>query len=239
MMKNLTVPALAFACAFSAGVPAAAETAEPYNPVKALRGERTAAPANDDDRGSFVLPREKRGSAVALAVAPEYFFDFGSDLPDGDGWGASLSAAVRFDTDTPNWEFLGELEFLGYTAESGHYAHNGRRVKEELQSANLLIHLGLARSFGENFVLEGLLGFGLGVTYGEVKGENFKTSSSGDLTTTVSAKLRGEYRLDENWGVFAAYRFAYVSPSIASRVADWRSLDLFAQSVEIGLRYRF
>ena len=211
MMKNLTVPALAFACAFSAGVPAAAETAEPYNPVKALRGERAAVPAND----------------------------FGSDLPDGDGWGASLSAAVRFDTDTPNWEFLGELEFLGYTAESGHYAHNGRRVKEELQSANLLIHLGLARSFGENFVLEGLLGFGLGVTYGEVKGENFKTSSSGDLTTTVSAKLRGEYRLDENWGVFAAYRFAYVSPSIASRVADWRSLDLFAQSVEIGLRYRF
>ena len=224
MMKNLTVPALAFACAFSAGVPAAAETAEPYNPVKALRGERAAVPANDDDRGSFVLPKEKRGSAVALAVAPEYFFDFGSDLPDGDGWGASLSAAVRFDTDTPNWEFLGELEFLGYTAESGHYAHNGRRVKEELQSANLLIHLGLARSFGENFVLEGLLGFGLGVTYGEVKGENFKTSSSGDLTTTVS---------------FAAYRFAYVSPSIASRVADWRSLDLFAQSVEIGLRYRF
>ena len=105
MMKNLTVPALAFACAFSAGVPAAAETAEPYNPVKALRGERAAVPANDDDRGSFVLPKEKRGSAVALAVAPEYFFDFGSDLPDGDGWGASLSAAVRFDTDTPNGNF--------------------------------------------------------------------------------------------------------------------------------------
>jgi len=134
---------------------------------------------------------------------------------------------------------LAELEFLAFTAESGHYIAKSRRVKETLQSGNILLNLGLSREFSEKFVFDALLGIGFGATYGEIKGPNFKTSSHGNWTTTLSLKLRGEYRLDKNWSLFTAYRFAYISPSIASKIADWHNLDLLSQSVELGMRYRF
>lgn len=234
-MKKHLIPALAL-LVFGFGVPASAKSEKSYNPVEALREGRTD---EKKDGASFGLPAKSRRDAVAMSVAPEYFFDFGSDLPDADGWGGSIAFTLHFNSDTPKWDFIGGLEFLAFTAESGHYTERGREVKETLQSANILIQGGLSRALSENFSVEAMLGLGLGVTYGEVKGDNFKTSSSGNWTTTVSAKVLGEYRLDENWSLFAAYRFAYLSPSIASKVADWHNLDLFSQSVELGVRYRF
>lgn len=233
-MKKTTVPALALLFLAVFGVPASAfgKTAEPYDPVKALREGR-----RHDDRVG--LPEKKRDDALSLAFAPEYFWDFGNDLPDADGWGVSLSFSALFDTDRPKWDVVAELELLALWAESGTYTHKGREVTESLHSVNILPHVGLSYSLDEKFRVEALLGLGVGATYGEVKGENFKTSSNGNFTTTVSAKLRAEYRLDENWDLFAAYRFAYISPSIASKVAGWHYLDLFTHSVELGVRYRF
>lgn len=247
MTKKFLVPAIALTAFACLGVPAKADSSsapavpapEPYNPVKALREGRGNGSDAKDDADSFGLPAKKRRDAIALSVAPEYFFDFGSDLPDADGWGASIGVTAHFNSDTPKWDFIGGLELLAFTAESGHYTHRGRKVKETLQSANILIQGGLSRAFSEKFAVEAMLGLGIGATYGEVKGENFKTSSSGNWTTTISAKILGEYRFDENWSMFAAYRFAYISPSIASKIADWHNLDLFSQSVELGVRYRF
>ena len=233
-MKKLCVPALFSVCAGMFGVPAFAQVAaEPYNPVKALREGR------DDSNERVGLPKKHRDDSITLSVAPEYFWDFGSDLPDADGWGTSVAASVLFDSATPDWDFLAELEFLAFTAESGHYIAKSRRVKETLQSGNILLNLGLSREFSEKFVFDAMLGIGFGATYGEIKGPNFKTSSHGNWTTTLSLKLRGEYRLDKNWSIFTAYRFAYISPSIASKIADWHNLDLLSQSVELGMRYRF
>lgn len=237
-MKKFHVPAIASFGIALFGVPAlAANSAEekPYNPVEALRAGRE----NDTDRNSVGLPQKLRDDSISFSFAPEYFFDFGSDLPDAEGWGASIAAAAIFDSATPKWDFLGELEFLAFSAESGHYFTKNRKVKETLQSANILLNIGLSREFSEKFVFDAMLGIGFGVTYGEIKGPNFKTSSHGNWTTTLSMKLRGEYRLDENWSLFTAYRFAYISPSIASKIADWHNLDLFSSSVELGVRYRF
>lgn len=234
-MKKTTVPALFVAALAAFAVPANAlgkPSVEHYDPVKALREGRTP-----DER--IGLPEKKRDDALSVALAPEYFFEFGNDLPDADGWGLSLSCSAHFDSDRPDWDFLVELEILAFWAESGHYTHNGREVTETVNSLNVLPHFGLSYSVCENFRIEALLGFGIGATYGEVKGENFKTSSSGNFTTTLDAKLRGEYWIGENWGLFAAYRFAYISPSIASKLADWHNLDLFSHSVELGVRYRF
>lgn len=233
-----TVPALCLAalCVCVPAGTARAADAEDYNPVKALREGRGDAA---DDRGAFVLPKKTRRDAIALSVAPEYFFAFGSDLPDAEGWGASVGATAHFNSDTPKWDFVGGLELLAFTARSGRYAHGGTEVRETLASANILLQGGLSRELSENFALEAMLGLGLGATYGEVKGDDFKTSSSGNWTTTLSAKILGEYRFDERWSVFAAYRFAYISPSIASKIAHWHNLDLFSQSVELGVRCRF
>lgn len=234
MIKKIYVPALFSVCFGIFGVSAFVEAAaEPYNPVKALREGR------DGENERVGLPQKHRDDSIVLSVAPEYFLDFGSDLPDADGWGASIAASVVFDSVTPNWDFLAELEFLAFTAESGHYFTKNRRVTETLQSGNVLLNLGVSREFSEKFSFDTLLGIGFGATYGEIKGPDFKTSSHGNWTTTLSLKLRGEYRLDRHWGIFAAYRFAYISPSIASKIADWHNLDLFSQSVELGVRYRF
>ena len=233
-MKKFLGPA--FSLLFSAvlAVPASADSVKPYNPVEALREGREKS-----DGDAVGLPKKLRDDSISLSFAPEYFVDFGSDLPDATGWGASLAASAVFDSSTPNWDFLGELEFLAFSAESGHYTTRNRKVKETLQSANIILNLGLSREFSEEFVFDALLGIGFGATYGEIKGPNFKTSSHGNWTTTLSLKLRGEYRLDKNWSLFTAYRFAYVSPSIASKIADWHNLDLFTSSVELGVRYRF
>ena len=232
-MKKIYVPALFGILAGIFGVPANIYADEPYNPVAALREGRES---NDDAPG---LPKKQRDDAITISVAPEYFWDFGSDLPDADGWGASIAASVIFDSATPEWDFLGELEFLGFTAESAHYFTKGKKVKETLQSGNIILNLGLSREFHDTFTLDAMLGIGFGATYGEIKGPNFKTSSHGNWTTTLSMKIRGEYRMSEKWSLFSAYRFAYVSPSIASKIADWHNLDLFTQSVELGVRYRF
>lgn len=236
--KYFRVPALTFAGLAFFGVPAFSAAgngnAKPYNPVEALREGRP-----EKDKGNFGLPKKLRDDSVSFSVAPEYFFDFGSDLPDATGWGASIAAAAVFDSATPKWDFIGELEFLAFSAESGHYTSKGHDVKESLQSANILLNLGLSREFSEKFVFDALLGIGFGATYGEIKGPQFKTSSHGNWTTTFSLKLRGEYRLSEYWSVFSAYRFAYISPSFASKIADWHNLDLFSSSVELGVRLRF
>lgn len=228
MMKKILVPALAFV-AGAVCVPAAEKD---YNPVEALREGRAEAPDVGADE-------KKRSDTLALAAAAEYFFGFGGDLPGADGWGASLSFTVHFDSDSPKWDFVGGVELLGFTAESDLYTHNGHEVKETLQSANILLQGGLSREIGDSFAVEALLGLGLGATYGEVKGDDIKTSSSVNWTTTVSAKILGEYRLNEHWSAFAAFRFAYISPSIASKIAGWHNLDLFSRSVELGLRVRF
>lgn len=243
-MKKNFLP-LALLCAVPAVcVPANAATSEHYNPVAALREAR-----NDDDAGTRDgkipgVPEKKRSGGIYFSLAPEYFFDFGSDLPDADGWGASLSGTIHFSSITPKWEILAELELLAFTAESGEFEHTFRNrsvtVTETINSANILFSLGVSRSFFEDFSLEALVGVGLGATYGEIKGEHFKTSSSGNFTTTFSAKLRGDYHISEHWSIFAAYRFAYISPSIASRFfEELRDLDLLSQSVELGVRLRF
>lgn len=218
------------------GVPAFAYTTEPYNPVKALREGQSDIEDSEAVRG---IPPKKRDDHLGLIIAPEYFFDFGSDLPDADGWGLSIAGTVIFESDLPKWDFIGELEFLAFTAESGHYMSRGSEVKETLQSANILANIGLARTFYEKITFEALVGIGFGGTYGEIKGENFKKSTHGNWTTTLSLKTRCEYAVSEHVGIFAGYRFAYISPSIASKIADWHNLDLFSQSVELGVHLRF
>lgn len=219
--------------AFFCVVADAIETAASYNPVEALRNEKHSK------RERIGLPEKNRDDAIALSVAGEYFLDFGSDLPNANGYGLSISGTAHFDSDTPEWDFIGELEFLGFTAESGHYTYKGSNVTETLHSANVLTSIGLSFEQGRRFVFEALAGLGAGVTYGEIRGENFKTSSSGNWTTTLCLKARAEYRITEKFGIFTAYRFAYISPSIASKIVDWHNLDLFTHSVELGLRYRF
>lgn len=233
MKKFYTFVIAGLLATFFCGAANAADTTEPYNPVEALRNEKRGK------RDRIGLPEKNRDDSIALSVAGEYFLDFGSDLPNADGYGLSVSGTAHFDSDTPEWDFIGELEFLAFTAESGHYTHKGRSVTETLHSANILASLGLSFDDGDRFVFEALAGLGAGATYGEIKGENFKTSSSGNWTTTLSLKARAEYRLTEKVGIFAAYRFAYVSPSIASKIADWHNLDLLTHSVELGVRYRF
>ena len=91
-MKKFHVPAIAFFGIALFGVPAlAANSAEekPYNPVEALRAGR-----DDTNRDSVGLPQKLRDDSISFSFAPEYFFDFGSDLPDADGWGASIAAAA-------------------------------------------------------------------------------------------------------------------------------------------------
>lgn len=240
-MKKISIPAisaLALLCVAAAPAAHANVSAEPYNPVEALRGARTNADARDDS-GVPGVPKKERSGGITFSLAPEYFFDFGSDLHDADGWGGSLTAGIHFKTDTPKWDFLAELEFLAFSAESGDFNADNHTVTETVHSANLLINAGLARTFSEKFSLEALVGFGIGATYGEIKGDGFKTSNNGNFTTTLSAKLRGEYRFSENWSAFAGFRAAYIMPSIASKLADWHHVDLFSKSVELGIRLRF
>lgn len=218
---------------------------KPYNPVEALREadserrENAAAGYGKDDSSRFALPQKKRTDAFAVALAAEYFLDFGSDFDDADGWGGSLAAALHFNSDTSNWDFIGEIELLAFTAESGHFWHSGHRVTEEIDSVNLLVNLGLGRKITDRFSVEGLLGIGLGLTYDKIEGGGYDKSDSGNWTLTLSAKLRGEYRLDDNWSVFAGFRAAYISPSFASKIAGWHNLDLFSQSIQLGIRLRF
>jgi len=240
-MKKFLVPVALLYSVFATTFSANAATTEPYNPVEALRKGRSDAEkdAGTSDKNLPGIPEKKRSGGVYFSLAPEYFFDFGSDFHDADGWGASLAATVHFNTITPKWDFLAELETLAFSAESSEFYLKNRPVKETLHSANLLFNFGIARTFFDDFSCEALFGIGMGATYGEIKGERYKTSSSGNFTTTFSAKLRGEYRFSENWSLFAAYRFAYISPSIASKIADLHNLDLLSQSVELGIRLRF
>lgn len=234
-MKKTNVPAAALLAAVALAVPATAfgkVSVEPYDPVKTLREGR----ASGDRVG---LPEKKRDDTLSFAVAPEYFFDFGNDLPDADGWGVSLALSAHFDTDRPDWDFVVELEMLAFRAKSGKYNHDGHEVSETVHSLNILPHFGLSYSAAENFRIDALLGFGIGAIYDEVSGDGYDTSSRGNITTTLGAKLRGEYRINKNWGLFAAYRFTYTSPTLASKLADWQDLDLFTHSVELGVRYLF
>lgn len=260
-MKTLPVPAKtvsALAAALCAiCVPAAnaansaadaSEAAKPYNPVEALReasAERARGNADSagtrraEERSRFALPEKSRSDGLSFMFAAEYFYDFGSDFHGGDGTGGSLAANIHINSDSAKWDFLCELELLAFSAESGRYNHRGYRVKDSLDSANLVFNFGLSRKISDDFSVDGLLGIGLGLTYDEVKGGGYGSSESGNWTMVFGAKLRGDYRLSERWSVFAAYRFAYISPSFVSKIAGWHNLDLLSQSVELGLRLRF
>ncbi len=226
------------------GVPASSlfagtTSAEAYDPAKALIEGNSASDEKIGGIPEHLVPKKTRTDTLSLTVAPEYFFDFGNDLPSGDGWGASVALAVHFNTDTPQWDFTAGLELLGFYAESGEFTKKGCRVTDEVYSFNALFLLGLSRSFGKNFTLEAQAGIGLGVLYDEISGEDFKKKSSGNWTMPLSAKILGEYHFDDHWGVFLAYRIAYISPSVLSKVADWHNLDLVPQSIELGVRLRF
>lgn len=259
-MKTLhakTVPAaLAAAALCTLAAAANAETpadgapeSKPYNPVEALReasaersrgnGSAAAGARRDEERRRFALPEKSRSDGLSFLFAAEYFFDFGSDFHGGDGAGGSLAADIHINSDSPNWDFLCELELLAFSAESGRYTHRGYRVKDSIDSANLIFNFGLSRRIADDFSVDGMLGIGLGLTYDEVKGGGYDSSESGNWTMVFGAKLRGDYRLSEHWSVFAAYRLAYISPSFVSKIAGWHNLDLISQSVELGLRLRF
>lgn len=196
--------------------------------IRQGRDERLSEAQREFDEG----PRE---STLRLSVAPLYLWKMYSDFGGGDGWGLSTELLFQANSDTPDFKFLfgGELLILGAEADLG-----GR--KTEMQTVNLMMTLGCAYDFSPQFSAGMLLGYGLiGASYFEEKFASGERDESGTMNTVVSFKPYAEYMLNKNFGIYAAYRYVYMGPSVISSVADWGDFETAAHAVEVGFRYRF
>lgn len=237
-MKNF-VCVLAFGA--MACVPALAETGSGLRPLGGYDPdydlEKSLREGRDErrDKAQKEFDEGPRKSTLRLSVAAMRLWDMSSDFDGGDGWGLNASLLVQANSDSPDFKFLlgGELLALGADAKSG-------GEKAEMQSANLMLVLGCAYDFSNNFSAGLHLGYGLiGCSYFEERSASGKNEEGATMNTVLSVKPYAEFMLNKNFSIYAAYRYVYMGPSMLSSAADWAEFETSVHAVEIGFSYRF
>ncbi len=210
------------------------EPEKPTPPPKPAPATPAPKPKTASDFEPLAPAPEKRTGHLELSAAGLYVFSLGSDADNQTGWGASVSALVApaRGADT-NWQLRYGLEFL-YFGTSG---DNGPS-HETIDTGNVFLMLGGSYAFTKNFELGVLLGCGIGGSYGETVSGGHK-ERNGNVNMGFQIKPIAVFHLSENVELYAAYRLAYISPFVNTDLIDYRSIDMFLQSAEIGITWRF
>lgn len=175
---------------------------------------------------------------LEIFAGGDWVFELGPDAPGQTGWGMTCGAYVVPDSrDGSMWQTKWGGSFT-YFSTSGTESIGGRSVTESIDAGYLTLEYGATTALGRQWEAGAMVGLGTGAFFGE-SDDGSSVDSNGNWDWVVQIKPMIVWKPTRHLQVYAAYKFAFMSPFYNTNLIGYRSVSLLNNSLELGLTWRF
>ncbi len=176
--------------------------------------------------------------SLEVFAGGDWVFELGPDAPDQTGWGMTCGAYVLPDNrDNPSWHTKWGASFT-YFSTSGSETIRGRRVDSTIDAGYVVLEYGATANLGRSWEMGAMFGMGTGAFFGE-SDDGTSVDAQGNWDWVLQIKPMLVWKPTRHLNVYAAYKFALMSPFYNTDLIGYRTVTFLHNSLEVGLVWRF
>jgi hypothetical protein len=215
------------------------------------------APVFAQEHGIPPLSSGEDSGVISSSRLPQYkgemklsglwFFDLGADVNGHRGWGGALDFLVYSprEKEHPDWLIKMGGELLVFHTTESHHAPGLSRHKESLDAGELTFQFACSWNRWRSLEIGVTGGLGIAGTYLETRDDytngSHKSRYNGNVNWAMQINPAVTFHFPRHASLSLGYRAGFITPILRTEYkwVDYRTVDIFHQSVEASFIWRF
>jgi hypothetical protein len=182
-----------------------------------------------------------------MSLSGLWFFNLGANANGHRGWGGAIDFLVYSprEAEHPDWLIKMGGELLVFHTTESHYVSAQGRHKESLDAGELTFQLSCSWNRWHYLELGATAGLGLAGTYLETRDDytngGHKSRYNGNVNWAMQINPAVTFHFPGHASLSLGYRLGFITPILRTEYkwVDYRTVDIFHQSVEAAFTFRF